>query len=195
MSERVGPEYAGLAPADVATLIRGRRTTARFNPEPPPARLIEEAVAVARWAPNHKLTQPWRFYHLGRESIEAVVELNCELVAAQKGTEAAAVKRRRWGAIPGWLVATCVRDADPLRAREDYAACSCAIQNLMLYLWSHGVASKWTTGAVTREPGFYRCLDIDPETEDVVALLWYGYPDEAPRMRRKPVTDILFDRP
>lgn len=195
MSERVGAEQPGLDPADVATLIRGRRTTDRFKPEPPPARVIEEAVAVARWAPNHKLTQPWRFYHLGPRSIDTIIELNCEIVAAEKSDKAAEVKRRRWSAVPGWLVVTCVRNDDPLQSREDYAACSCALQNLMLYLWSHGVASKWTTGAVTRAPQFYQRLAIDPDAEDVVGLLWYGYPEDTPGMRRKPVTEILYDRP
>lgn len=184
-----------LDPADVAALIRGRRTVERFKPERPPKQVIESAVEVARWAPNHKLTQPWRFYHLGPETSQAVVDLNSELVSASKGEAAADTKRRRWNGVPGWLVVTRVCDADALRAQEDYAACCCAIQNLMLYLWSHGVASKWTTGAVTREQRFYHTLDIDPDHEAVVALLWYGYPDHQPKKPRTPVGEILSERP
>lgn len=191
MSDKAHMLETPLPATDVAALLRGRRTINRFAPECPPRALVEEAVELARWAPNHKLTQPWRFYLLGEESKAAVVELNAELVAEKRGAGSADTKRRRWGAIPGWLVVTCTRCDDALQAREDYAACCCAIQNLMLYLWSRGVGSKWTTGPVIREPRFYDLLAIDPTAEEVVSLLWYGYPNEQARTLRKPVSDIL----
>lgn len=177
-----------------AELLRGRRTVSLFLPELPPHELLRQAVEVARWAPNHRMTQPWRFYLLGEQSKQAIVDLNAELVAAQKTTAAGDAKRRRWQAIPGWLVVTCVRSDDPLQAREDYAACSCAVHNLMLYLWSHGVGCKWTTGEVIRNPRFYTLLDIDPQAEEVVSLLWYGYPAHSPKSKRKPVQNILSYR-
>jgi nitroreductase len=114
------------------------------------------------------------------------------VVAAKKGEAAADVKRRRWQDIPGWLVVTCKRSEDTLQAQEDYAACCCAVHNITLYLWSHGIGCKWTTGAVTRDQGFYQRLKIDAESEELVSLLWYGYPDQSPQTKRKPVKDILF---
>lgn len=184
-----------VSPADAAALLRGRRSVSRFAPGLPSAKLIEAAVDAARWAPNHHLTEPWRFYRLGPEAVAAVIALNTELVAAARDPQVAAAKQRRWSEVPGWLVLTCRQcNDDPLRAREDYAACACAAQNFMLHLWSNGVASKWTTGAVTREARFYRLLELDPEMEEVVALFWYGWPAHEPRMRRKPVEEILFVR-
>lgn len=156
--------------------------------------LIEQAVALARWAPNHRVTQPWRFYHLGEQAKHAVIELNAGLIAAKKSEAAADFKRQRWQAIPGWLVVTCIRSDDTLKAQEDYAACCCAVHNLTLYLWSHNIGCKWTTGAVTRDSGFYQQLEINPDAETVVGLIWYGYPDENPSTKRKPVEDILFWR-
>jgi len=188
-----------ITPGDVpselaATLLRGRRSYDKYKPDPVPEAIVEAAVEVARWAPNHHLTEPWHFYLLGHESKEAIVELNAELVEADKGTEAAEAKRTKWSAVPGWLVVTCLRSVDPKTAREDYAACCCAVQNLMLYLWSEGVGSKWTTGKVTEDPGFPRIVGFDPEVEQPVALLWYGYPDQQARARRKPVEQILERR-
>lgn len=194
-ASRLCPQAAGVAPEAIAALIRGRRSIDRFAPEPPPAALIAEAVEVARWAPNHKLTQPWRFYLLGPETVAGVIGLNRELVAASRNPQAAAAKARRWATIPGWLLLTRMQTDDPLRAREDYAACACAAQNCMLYLASAGVASKWTTGKVTREPRFYDLVGIDPALEETVALLWYGYPAHTPRMRRRPVREILTRLP
>lgn len=154
-----------------------------------------EALELARWAPNHHLTEPWRFYLLGEVTKSAIVTLNRELVAARKGEAAAEAKAQSWQAVPGWLVVTRTRADAELQAWEDYAACACAIHNMALYLWSCGIGMKWTTGEVTREPRFYEALGIDPAAETVVGLIWYGYPDEAPRTRRRPLAERLFELP
>lgn len=179
----------------VASVICNRRSINRFQPQAPPREIIRRALELARWAPNHHLTEPWHFYLLGPRTKQAVVELNAELATAAKGPQAGEAKRRRWAAIPGWLAVTCDRSADALRAREDYAACACAIQNFSLYLCSEGVGVKWTTGAVTRERRFYDLLWIDPELETLVGLLWYGYPDEAPHSRRRSLAHSLVELP
>src|SRR5690606_248762 len=132
------------------------------------------------WAPNHKLTQPWRFYLLGPETARRVAHLNAEIVGATKGPGVAQNKLERWLAVPGWVVVTCVRTADPVRYEEDRLACACAVHNASLYLWSEGIGTKWTTGDVTRDERFYELIGIDPSAESVVALLWYGYPALVP---------------
>ena len=182
-------------PSDAAALIRSRRTIHTFTEERPPDDLIRRALDLARWAPNHRLTEPWRFYLLGPETAAAVARLNADLVTARRGQAAGERKLKRWRSMPGWLVVTCRRSDDVLREREDYAACCCAVQNLSLYLWSQGVGVKWGTGRVTRHPALFDLLDLDPGAEMIVGLLWYGYPAEIPRMQRKPLDEILHTRP
>lgn len=177
----------------VAEVIRNRRTINAFQPQLPPRELILQAIDLARWAPNHYLTEPWNFYLLSDDTKRKLVELNAELVEVSLGAKAAAAKRERWSEIPGWLVVTCDRSDDPQRAREDYAACCCAIQSFSLFLWSEGVGVKWTTGDVTRDPRFYDCIWADPDAEEVVGLLWYGYPKEIPVTVRKPVSEIVIE--
>lgn len=179
----------------IKDIIRARRTVHAFRPEPVPAARVRGAVDLARWAPNHHLSEPWRFYLLGRETAAAIAHLNAERVAADKGEAAAQAKLERWLAVPGWLLVTCEVCADPVRAREDYAACCCAIQNLQLALWQDGIGVKWTTGEVTRDPRFYDLAWVDRELEQVVGLLWYGYPAEVPSTARKPVEEILVELP
>lgn len=190
------PQFSEAEAGRVADVIRTRRTIHLFEQDPvPPREEILAALDLARWAPNHHLTEPWRFYLLGKETAEAIARLNADQVAESRGEVAGRAKLERWLGIPGWLVVTCRRSTDALREREDYAACCCAIQNFQLYLWSRGIGVKWTTGAVTRTDSFYDTVGIDPSAERLVAMLWYGYPADVPRPPRKPVKEILERRP
>jgi nitroreductase len=179
----------------VEELIKSRRTIYDFKSDQVPVEKIRRAIDVARWAPNHHLTEPWHFYLLGPETIKSVIELNTQLTQDKNGVEAANAKQQRWSKIPGWLVVTCDKCGDPRQMQEDYAACCCAIQNMMLYLWSENIGMKWSTGKVTRDPRFYDLLWIDPDVESIVGLLWYGYAEEIPPADRKPVEQITIELP
>lgn len=185
-------------PSSVLTpseLLRSRRTIHEFKEQLPPREIVLRGLELARWAPNHLLTEPWHFYLLGPETAQAIAELNAKLTTRNKGPEAGEVKLARWQRIPGWLVVTCENIDDSLQAREDYAACCCAIHNFSLYLWSEGVGVKWTTGDVIREPEFYDLIWVDPTLETVVGLLWYGYPAEVPQTARTPLSQVMVELP
>ena len=177
----------------IADTIRDRRTINFFKPGIPPREILLEGIDAARWAPNHHLTEPWRFYLLSDAVKQQIVELNTRIVTEERGEEAGSAKRERWYGIPGWMVVTCIRSNDALRQREDYAACCCAVQNMALYLWSRGIGMKWTTGPVTRHEEFYDLVWVDPVVEEVVGLFWYGYPDEVPVSVRKSVAEIVVE--
>lgn len=157
--------------------------------------MIDAALELATWAPNHRKTEPWRFTSLGPEAQRAIVALNAELIASKKGPEAAAAKTRQWSTIPGWLAVTCQVDADPFLAEEDYAATCCAVQNLMLALWSAGIGTKWSTGDVTRHPRYAEIVGFDPAQERTVGLIWFGFPETVPTQSRTAVTSLLRERP
>jgi nitroreductase len=52
---------------DVETAVRTRRTHKAYRPEPVDAETLDALLDLARWAPNHHLTNPWRFRVLGPE--------------------------------------------------------------------------------------------------------------------------------
>ena len=195
MQELSIPLGCKLMNASLIELIRGRRTIGLFRPEVPSREAVETAIEVASWAPNHKKTEPWRVYWLGPQSTRTVIDLNSRLIEKKKGPQEADAKRKAWSSVPGWLLVTCVRNDDSFRHEEDYAACCCFVQNLMLALWSDGIGTKWSTGDVTREDDFFRCLQIDAERERVVGLIWYGYPAVIPDQSRKPPGTFLINRP
>jgi nitroreductase len=147
------------------------------------------------WAPNHYVSEPWSFIWPGKETVERIVDLNAEIITAAKTPELGEHKRKQWSEKPGWLVVTCTRNDDALREREDYAACCAAVQNFMLYLWKAGIGSKWTTGAITRDPRFLDLLGIDANDRFVVGMIWFGYPKVTPTQSRKDVDEILTRLP
>ena len=159
-----------------------------------PERLLQEAIETAIWAPNHKVTEPWRFYTLGARCKESCLDLCKEIVTAKMGEKAGAFKRQSWSEKPGWLVVTCRRSEDDFLQTEDYAACCAAVQNLMLYLWKAGVGTKWTTGDITRDARFFDIVGIDGDTEFVVGLVWFGYPKLTPTQSRTDVNALITSR-
>ena len=179
------PSYETQALREFAEVLRGRRTIEQFLQTKVPDALVREAIEVATWAPNHYVTEPWRFILPGAATVANIVALCGEIVAAAKGPELAAHKMQSWREKPGWLVVTCRRSEDALREREDYAACAAAVQNFMLYLWKAGVGSKWTTGDITRDPRFLRIIGVDPAAAFVVGMLWFGYPKITPSQSRR----------
>lgn len=183
--------YADTQRAAIVKALRERRTVHEFTADAVPDALIEAALDCARWAPNHHRTEPWRVYLLGPHAQRAIVDLNTALVAANQGERAAAVKRERWRAMPGWLVMTSPLNAGGEREREDYAACCCAAQNLMLALWADGVGVKWTTGEVVRTREFAAFVGFDPTLERVVGLFWYGWPATVIEQQRRPLAHFV----
>ena len=180
---------------DFAAVLRARRSIDLFEPEPIGSPVLLDAIEVARWAPNHRLTEPWHFYLVGEMTRDAVIELAAELDAAAKGERAGEARRARLKGVPGFFALTSRRSDDALTDRENYAACCCAAQNLMLYLWRRGVGVKWTTGGMTRQQAFYDLLGIDASKEVVVGFFWYGVPKVVPAQERKSVAEIVTERP
>jgi len=190
------PSYATQELREFGEVLRGRRTIEFFLRTPVPEALVKEAVEAASWAPNHHVSEPWKFYLLGQESIDACLALVCDMVTEKKqDAKAGDFKAKSWSRKPGWMLVTCRRSDDDLTQREDYAACSAATQNFLLYLWKAGVGSKWTSGDITRDPRFFDIIGINADEELVVGLIWYGYPKLTPTQSRKNLDDILIELP
>jgi nitroreductase len=174
----------------VAELIRGRRTVNLYESEPVDTAALLDAIELARWAPNHRLTEPWRFYLLGPKTAMAVAECWAGYESEIKGEAAGAARLKRLGTIPANFVVTSARDENELIDLENYAACCCAVQNMSLYLWQRGIGMKWTSGAITREPRLYELLGIDEQRERIVGYFWYGQPKAVAEQTRRGVDEI-----
>ena len=107
-----------------------------------------------------------------------------------KGEEMGRRKALRASRVPAWVVVTCKRSEDPILQQEDYAATSCAIHNMALYLWQAGVGMKWATGSMANTPDYASDLGIDTDKEFIVGILRIGYPVNTPIQKRRPSSEI-----
>jgi nitroreductase len=153
--------HTSLFPVDLPALIRSRRTIKAYAPKPVDRATLDELFELARWAPNHDLTNPWRFRVIGPEALE-------ELKAAA-GPEAAAKLDRA----PTLVAASVVEDADPVVAAEDRDAAACACYIVLLAAHERGLGGYWRTPGVLRTPEGRAACGI-PEGEAVLGLLHLG---------------------
>jgi nitroreductase len=164
---------------DVEEAIRTRRTHKVFAAEPVPSELLDELFELARWAPNHHLTNPWRFRVLGAESLERLKQA--------AGPEAAGKLDRA----PTLVAVTAVRSEDPIQDEEDLLATACATYVMLLAAHARGLAGYWRTPGVLRSQAGLAALGIPPD-ERFVGLVHLGSPrqDKEPP-ERAPVTEIV----
>jgi nitroreductase len=144
--------------------IRTRRTHKVYAPDPVPRELLHELLQLACWAPNHNLTNPWRFRVIGPQSLAALKEA--------AGPESASKLDRA----PTLVVASQVRDDDdPLQDEEDICATAVAIYIVLLAAHARGLVGYWRTPAVLRAPAGRAAVGV-PENERVLGLIHLGYP-------------------
>jgi nitroreductase len=164
---------------DVEDAIRTRRTHKAFAPEPLPRRMIDELLELARWVPNHNLTNPWRFRVLGPDALAALKRA--------AGPEAAAKLDRA----PTLIAATATRSDDPIRDEEDLCATACATYAVLLAAHARGLAGYWRTPGVLRASAGLEALGIGPD-ERFVALIHLGWPrQERQPPERLPSRDVV----
>ena len=163
----------------VERAIRGRRTHKSFGPRPVPRAALEELFELARWAPNHHLTQPWRFRVLGPAAAARLKE-------AAGPSEATKLERA-----PTLVVASCVLGGDVLRDEEDLHATACAVYVVLLAAHARGLAGYWRTPKVLLTPAGREAVGLPPG-ERFVGLIHLGDPvNEPPPRERAPVETYL----
>lgn len=159
--------------------IRGRRTHKAYGPEPVAPAVLDELLELARWAPSHNLTNPWRFRILGPAALARL--------KAAAGPDAAAKLDRA----PTLIAVSQVIADDPLQDAEDRDATAVAAYIVLLAAHGRGLAGYWRTPAVLREPAGRAALRI-PDTERPLGLLHLGHPRQDQRTPdRAPVTAVV----
>jgi nitroreductase len=164
---------------DVETAIRTRRTHKAFSPEPIPREQLERLLELARWAPNHHLTAPWRFRVVGPGALERLKEA--------AGAEGAAKLDR----CPTLVVVSTELCGDPVTDEEDLHSTAAAAYIILLAAHAEGLGGYWRTPGLLRTPEGRAAVDL-PETERFVGLLHLGHPkQDQPAPERPPVSQVM----
>lgn len=168
----------------VIEAIKSRRSVRKFTDRPVSKSDIEALLDVAVMAPNHRLTQPWRFIVLGtvaRRKFGAV--LGGRKARKLEDPAAAAALRDRvteeHGALPALIAVGMHLNENPEIREEDYAATWMAIQNMTLAAQEMGLGSHIKTGAVMDDPATRDALAVGDDTR-ILAMIELGEPAEFP---------------
>lgn len=172
--------------------IHSRASVKLFKAEPVPRETVERLLEAAVRAPNHRLTEPWRFYVLQGESKRRFAELRREHRAAKFEDPAAPDAEKALAKAyddvvrtPTIIVVTSLVSDDRVRREEDYAATCCAIQNILLAALSFGLGTYWRTGALIDDPRLLDLLGASSE-ERAVGAIYLGYPADEPKPKPRP---------
>src|SRR5687768_7766152 len=159
--------------------IRTRRTFKAFRPDPVPRETLDELFELARWAPAHNLTNPWRFRVVGAEALESLKQA--------AGPESAPKLDRA----PTLVVASAVRTGDEIQNEEDLLAVGVASYIVLVAAHARGLAGYWRTPGVLRTPEGRAAVGL-PDDEHFVGLLHLGWcRQEKPAPDRAPVEDFV----
>ena len=158
---------------ELEAAIRGRRTHKAYGREPVDRRTLEELFELARWAPNHNLTNPWRFRVLGPEALARLKEA--------AGPEGATKLDRA----PTLVAASVVQNGDPVQEEEDVCATAVAVYIVLLGAHARGLVGYWRTPGVLRTPEALEALGIGDD-ERVLGLIHLG-----PRRQEQQAPDRL----
>ena len=153
---------------DVEQAIRTRRTHKAYLPEQVDRGTLEELLDLARWAPNHHLTNPWRFRVVGPEALQRLKEV--------AGPEGAGKLDRA----PTLIVCSAALSGDPERDEEDLHAVAVAAYIVLLAAHGRGLAGYWRTPELLRSDAGRAAVGMPP-AERFVGLIHLGHPVQEQR--------------
>jgi nitroreductase len=178
---------------DVIHAIETRRSIGRVKQDPVPRDLIERILESAVHAPNHRITEPWRFHVFTGKGRGELARVRAEIARLQAEAEgedeelaAGRISRERKKAFraPVVVAVICESGRDGVETLENYAACAAAVQNMLLTAHALGLGAMWRTGPVAYHDHMREFLDLE-EGDKVVAHLYLGFPDMGERPRRR----------
>lgn len=169
--------------------IMNRRTIKSFKMDPVNPEEIIDLLNVAKWAPNHKLTEPWRFqlYTGEGKDVFAQAYLDSQPKVDGEVSEKAKRKAQYYKDIPIQLVIIMPEDPRQRRWDEDYGAVSAFIQNFQLAAWERGIGMIWRTNDWVYNPVFREAIGVKPG-EKIIGTMMIGYPKQVPKAKER--TDI-----
>lgn len=174
-------------------LIKQRRAVypQYYNDKPISRKVIEQILENARWAPTHKLTQPWRFKVLTGKALDQLSEYLGEYY--KQNTPPGEFSQKKFNKVvqkplkSACVIAICMmRDAQQrVPEWKELAAVACAVENMWLSCTAYGIGCYWSSPeSVVKGPELLKLA----EGEKCLGLFYMGYYDNPlPPTPRDPI--------
>jgi nitroreductase len=174
---------------NVLDAIAHRRSIKKFTDRVISRGEIEQLLHAAAQAPNHRMTQPWRFHVLGPQARRAYgAALGDRKARRMEDAEAGRMVRDKVAseheALPLMIVVAMHEDENPDIRQEDYAAVMMGVQNLGLAAVALGLGTHIKTGAVMDDPAARAAAGV-AEGERIVAIVNVGEPQDVPEPKQR----------
>lgn len=178
-------------------VIQQRRSvfTSQFEPgKVIPDEIILQLLSNANMAPNHKLTEPWRFNVYSGNGLQTLADQQAAIYKAHAGPK---FKQGKYDSllITPMLCSHVIsigmkRHAD-IPEIEEVAAVACAVQNIYLTATAYGIGGYWSTGGITFFEQAKAMVGLEPD-DKLMGFFYLGYVrvPSAPRTP-KPVEDKI----
>lgn len=181
--------------SEITAVIQDRRTIAPefFSERKVPREVIEKILNNAIWAPNHGMTQPWRFKVMRGEGIQKFAAFQAnhyrEITPEEQFDQGKYDKFSTRPLLSSVIIAICMKrnEAEKIPEIEEIEAVACAVQNMYLTCTAYGLGAYWGSGGVTYTPGMKTFLGLG-EKDKCLGFLYIGYPKtEWPKGQRRPI--------
>ena len=157
--------------------MRSRRTHKSYGTDPVSRQTLDALLDLARWAPNHHRTNPWRFRVLGPETL-------ARLKDAAGPAEAPKLDRA-----PTLVLASAVLSGDLVQDEEDICATACAIYVVLLAAHARGLGAYWRTPRVLRTKAGRDAVGL-PDGERFLGLIHLGTPRTTPPVPERAALEV-----
>jgi len=178
-------------------LMRSRRSTKPrlFNGNKIDDKIIWQILENSNWAPNHGLTQPWRYKVFTGLGLNKLAEFQADLY--QKITSEEKLKPEKFARMKtnilqsSHVVIICMerQKSEKILEIEEIEAVACSVQNMALTAAAYDICSFWGSGGVTYTEELKEFLGLG-EKDKCLGYLYLGYSDNpATKSRRDPIKD------
>jgi len=186
-------------PDQVNYLLRQRRSVfpEDYTGEKVHDDIVWQILENARWAPTHKLTEPWRFLVFTREGIGAFAKAQSDLyksVTEADGTfkDSNYQKLLTKPYLSSHIIVVIMKrdEKKSVPEIEECGAVFCAIQNMYLTATAYGLGCYLSTGGITYFEEAREIFGLEKD-DRLIGFLHLGIPKKNyPGGKRKPLEEV-----
>ena len=179
---------------DVENLIKSRRDTKNFLSKRISKKNISKILEMGVWSPNHRMTEPWVFVPIAKDSparkniakeIKNYVLKNSKNSNNKTIIQSGKISKEDFEKCPYIVYVFSKKGRNEEETLENYASTSISVQNMSLYAWSIGIGIHWSTGKPCKLQGLHSKLKVE-EDSIPVGCLYIGYMKAKKQLKPKP---------